>query len=260
MMESKLSTISANHRYWHKLVEALRTKDLDTLRGFLDPETAANKFCQGFFRIENGVVYYKDAPLANCLSKRIVDMMDDGFDIQPMVRFVNNLMQNPSNRAIEETYKFLEVCALPLTEDGCFVAYKRIRGDWKDVYSGTIDNSIGSRPSMPRQYVDDTCNRTCSHGLHVCSINYLAHYSGERLVAVKVNPRDVVSIPVDYENSKMRVCEYEVLQELDMATIAAFDATLSSVWKDTQPDDDESDEEYNSHYAEDEDEDDGHND
>ena len=128
-----------------------------------------------------------------------------------------------------------------------------------DVYTGTIDNRVGNVVSMPRNQVDDLSERTCSHGLHVCSIGYLTHYTGERLVAVKVNPRDIVSIPKDYENSKMRVCEYTVVQELDMSTIAAFDEALRSVWVNNPPiDDDESDEEYNSHYAEDED--DGHTD
>jgi len=30
-------------------------------------------------------------------------------------------------------------------------------------------------------------------------------------VLVKVNPKDVVSVPVDYNNTKMRVCRYEVI-------------------------------------------------
>jgi Ran GTPase-activating protein (RanGAP) involved in mRNA processing and transport len=31
------------------------------------------------------------------------------------------------------------------------------------------------------------------------------------MLEVKVNPRDVVAVPVDYNNAKMRVCEYVVL-------------------------------------------------
>jgi hypothetical protein len=33
---------------------------------------------------------------------------------------------------------------------------------------------------------------------------------GQRTVIVKVNPRDVVSVPLDCDCQKMRVCEYEV--------------------------------------------------
>lgn len=262
LLDNQLSTIPRTNRKWERLLEAIKTADLTAIRGFMNPESSANTFCQGYFKIDNGIAYYQDQPLAYCLSKRIVNMMDDGFDIQPMVRFVNNLMSNPSNRAIQETYAFLEVCNLPITEDGCFIAYKRIRDNWMDVYSNTLDNHIGNIVAMPRNQVDDVSERTCSHGLHVCSIGYLTHYTGNRLVAVKVNPRNVVSIPTDYENSKMRVCEYTVVQELDMTTIAAFDKALRSVWVGDRPmdddepdedemDDDETDEEYNDHYAED---------
>lgn len=252
LLDNQLSTIPRTHRKWERLLEAIKTADLTTIRGFMNPESSANTFCQGYFKIYNGIAYYQNQPLAHCLSRRIVAMMEEGFDIQPMVAFINNLMSNPSNRAIQETYAFLEVCNLPITEDGCFIAYKRIRDNWMDVYSNTLDNHVGNTVAMPRNQVDDVSERTCSHGLHVCSIGYLTHYTGNRLVAVKVNPRDVVSIPTDYENSKMRVCEYTVVQELDMTTIAAFDEALRSVWVGDRPmDDDEPDEEYNDHYAED---------
>lgn len=254
LLDNQLNTIPRTHRGWDRLLEAIKKVNLDALRAFVNPVSAVQTFCQGFFKIDNGIAYYQDQPLANCLSRRIVAMMEDGFDIGPMVAFVNNLMSNPSNRAIEEAYNFLEVCNLPITEDGCFIAYKRIQNNWMDVYTGTIDNRVGNVVSMPRNQVDSVSERTCSHGLHVCSIEYLTHYQGERLVAVKVNPRDIVSIPTDYQNSKMRVCEYTVVQELDMATIAAFDEALRSVWVDDRPmDDDEPDEEYNDHYAKDED-------
>jgi hypothetical protein len=46
----------------------------------------------------------------------------------------------------------------------------------------------------------------------------------------KVNPKNVVSIPADYNNSKMRVCEYEVIDELNMADIKEFDEALKAVY------------------------------
>ena len=41
------------------------------------------------------------------------------------------------------------------------------------------------------------------------------HFGGERIVIVKINPRDVVSIPTDYNDSKGRACRYEVVDEID---------------------------------------------
>src|SRR5678815_3512509 len=40
-------------------------------------------------------------------------------------------------------------------------------------------------------------------------------YSGGIMLECEVNPADVVSIPVDYDQAKMRVCKYKVLGAVD---------------------------------------------
>ena len=67
---------------------------------------------------------------------------------------------------------------------------------------------------MPRNQVDENKDRTCSSGLHFCSYDYLAHFGGERIMVLKINPKDVVSIPTDYNNSKGRCARYLVVDEL----------------------------------------------
>jgi hypothetical protein len=69
--------------------------------------------------------------------------------------------------------------------------------------------------SMERNLVDDDQNRTCSTGLHFCSQDYLRSFGGERIVILKINPRDVVSIPNDYNDSKGRCARYEIVDEID---------------------------------------------
>ena len=68
---------------------------------------------------------------------------------------------------------------------------------------------------MPRNQVMDDPNVTCAAGLHFCSIEYLNSMWGHNghTMIVKINPADVVSIPVDYNNSKGRCCRYEVIAE-----------------------------------------------
>jgi hypothetical protein len=166
--------------------------------------------------VKGGQVLYKGDPVAGVIVQRMLDMLTEGFDLTPSALFLENLMLNPSLRVVEHLYEFLEVGKLALTEDGCFVAYKAIREDWKDIHSGTFDNSIGQSPSMPRNKVDENPDRTCSRGLHVCSYDYLPHFANAdgRIVECKVNPADVVAIPRDYNNTKMRVCKYEVTRDL----------------------------------------------
>ena len=97
-----------------------------------------------------------------------------------------------------------------------FLAFKNVRNDYRDIHSGNFDNSIGQVCEMPRNGVDEDKDRTCSAGLHFCSIEYLPHFSdsnGGHTMIVKINPRDVVAIPADYNNTKGRTCKYEVVAE-----------------------------------------------
>jgi hypothetical protein len=139
-------------------------------------------------------------------------------------------MSNPSKRAVEELYGFLEKGNLPLTPDGYFLAYKKVRADFRDCHTGTMDNSVGQTVEMERNAVDDDQNRTCSTGLHFCSKEYLSHFGGHdsRTVILKINPRDVVSIPTDYNNAKGRACRYEVIGELGVHPDQAFVAPVQT--------------------------------
>jgi hypothetical protein len=80
-----------------------------------------------------------------------------------------------------------------------------------------MDNSVGMIVEMERNEVDDNKDQTCSTGLHFCSQDYLPHFgsgSDSRVVIVKINPSDVVSIPSDYNNAKGRACRYVVVGEI----------------------------------------------
>lgn len=168
--------------------------------------------------IEGGTVTFKGRPVDNTLTARMLRQLREGFDLKPMAMFLEKLMRNPSFRAVQDLYPFLEYGKMPITEGGCFLAYKKVRKDYRDIRTGTIDNSVGQVVSMARNSVDEDPNRTCSYGLHVCSFEYLASYSStpdDRVVICKIDPADVVAIPKDYNNTKMRVSRYEVVGELE---------------------------------------------
>lgn len=167
--------------------------------------------------IQNGVVLYKGAVVDNSLTERMLRMLDEGFDLVPMALFLENLMQNPSYTAVKELYPFLEKGNMPITPDGHFMAYKAVRGDFKDIHSGTFDNSVGRVCEMPRSSVDDNRDRTCSAGLHFCSFEYLPHFAhaNGHVMLLKINPKDVVSIPADYNDTKGRCARYEVVGEYE---------------------------------------------
>jgi hypothetical protein len=110
-------------------------------------------------------------------------------------------------------------------------------------------NDIGSTPSMPRNEVDDRRDNVCSKGLHFCSWDYLPHYNGHRgkVVILKIDPADVVSIPSDYNNAKGRAWQYLVWDEVDQEQARfAFDGRpvvdTSKDWDDEDPEIEEEDE------------------
>lgn len=167
--------------------------------------------------IQGNQVLCNGREITGILGKRVFDMLDNKLDVTPLLNFISNLMKNPSKRAVDETFGFVDACSLPITEDGCILAYKRIKADYKDCHSGTMDNSVGKIVSMERNLVDEDKSRTCSQGLHFCSYDYLKHFHGERIVVLKINPADVVAIPEDYQNSKGRCCSYEVIDEIPLS-------------------------------------------
>jgi hypothetical protein len=134
---------------------------------------------------------------------------------EPLVKFWRNIQQNPSVESKKDLFAFLEANKMTITDDGCFIAYKKVtrkNGKLVDCRTRSMSNEIGETVSMPREEVDSNRNVTCSSGLHVAAYNYAQFsYEGLVLLQVKVNPIDVVSVPIDYGKQKMRVCKYKVL-------------------------------------------------
>ena len=166
-------------------------------------------------RLENGVLYTKEnnQALPSELSNRIIDFSNSNAPVDALLKFWDNLKENASFNSRKMLFKFLEHNGHPLTADGCFIAYRSVRSDFKDHHTGTMDNSVGKVVEINRTEVDDNPNNTCSNGLHVATWDYASGFgSGERvMVEVKVRPQDVVCVPTDYNGTKMRVSKFEVL-------------------------------------------------
>lgn len=218
-LKNKVYTLQKSHLNFNKVKEAIKSKvSEEELMDLVDIKQSIFKFSEGKVKIEGEDFYYGDRILNNALTKRIVYMIKEGFTVEPLTKFLDNLMLNPSARAVNEFYEFLEKNKLPITDDGEFLAYKKIRGDWLDIYSASFNNAIGEVVEMERNAVDDEKNNCCSYGLHFASIDYMSNYGtsdiDDRVVIVKINPRDVVSFPIDYNRAKGRCCRYEVVDEI----------------------------------------------
>jgi hypothetical protein len=215
VVKGKPYTIASSNAAFNEVKTRLQNEDFDGIEKLFDTGAAITSFTKGSIVIKDNAVYYKGQVVHNYLVDRILAFMREGLPHKPLVAFLENLLQNPSFRAVQELYAFLEAANLPITEDGCFLAYRKVTSDYKDFYTGKNDNSIGAVVKMARNMVDEDKNRTCSYGLHFCSHSYLPCYHGGqgRVVIVKINPANVIAIPADYNNAKGRCCEYEVVAD-----------------------------------------------
>lgn len=162
----------------------------------------------GDVSVIKGVVYYKGKQVESSLTQRIVAMIKKGQPVKHMLHFMDNLYKNQSKTAISEFYDWLLNNDLPITDNGCFLAYKSVNDNYTDTHSGTVSNKPGQVIMMPRKLTQNDYNTQCATGFHVCSKQYGIY--GSKVMAVMVNPKDVISAV----SGKMRVTKYEVLMEL----------------------------------------------
>jgi len=193
------------------VLQAIREKRLNDIPALADMQSA---FEGTGIEIRDGVLVDNEKSMPKELSDRILKFKEQQLPYDALFKFWENLKKNPSYNSRAMLYKFLEHNGHPLTEDGCFIAYRGVTEDFKDVHTKTFDNKPGSVCEMPRSEVDDDPNKTCSAGLHVACFDYAKGF-GEKMVEVKVNPADVVCVPVDYNGTKMRTCRFEVVAETE---------------------------------------------
>jgi hypothetical protein len=193
-------------------IEALNNEDEEKLESLFDTSKAVEDFTDGNISVKEGCVRYKDEEIHNHVVDRILDFMRGGLPYKPLIKFLEKLMANPSRRAVNELYSFLEHKAMPLTPDGNFLAYKGVKEDFTDWYSGKFSNDVGAVNEMSRRNVCDDAYVGCSHGFHAGSLDYAESFGrGGNLMVVEINPADVVSVPNDSDCQKLRTCKYKVV-------------------------------------------------
>lgn len=224
--ETGPSVIGKSHPNFYKIKKALLAKNFLEVEEMLDVKNGYKEFSNGLIAVDGDNLIYNGTIVHNVLTQRIVEMIHNGDEAKPMLNFLVNLMDNPSEGSIDQLYTFLEHENLPITEDGCFLAYKAIKHDYTDKYTGSISNKVGEKVKMPYEEVTANPEVACSSGLHCGSIEYVRCYgnfsmdengelTGDRLVTVKVNPSDVVSVPEDSNRQKVRVYRYVVHEEIE---------------------------------------------
>lgn len=184
------------------------------------------------------IIFNGEHVLDEVLTDHLLSILDDEntpkdeTTWRALVRFIDNLYQNVNADIRKQLTRWMNFelnshagKPFAITEDGMLIGYRGCKGTVLNPVSvhagsayvngklveGNIPNSVGSVVSMPRSEVEFNPNVGCSTGLHVGSYAYATSWA-PILVKVKFNPRDVVSVPYEERNQKIRVCEFTVLE------------------------------------------------
>ena len=198
------------------------------LEGLFDE---SRKLAEHFNRLSDrisvgaGRVYFDMMPVDNAITAEILRYVSAGLDdYKPLVNFMEKIETNPLEHSRQNLFRWLEKHDFAIAPDGDFYAYKGLGTGWLssnsgraivngEVHQGRIPNRPGSVIEMPRNEVQHDPRHGCSTGLHVANWMFAKDFArGGGVVKVKVNPRDVVSVPTESNDDKMRVCRYVVIE------------------------------------------------
>lgn len=210
MVGGKPFALQSSHPTFKSLVSALKKKDWARVPKLVSVAQSVVARSAGKVALspDGKSVTFMGKAVDNNLTRFIIKYVTEGKDVIHLLRFMNNIYANPQHEAVTEFFDWFKNSGLPITDDGCFLAYKSVDDDMKDTHTHTVDNSPGQVIMMPRNVADQNWRTQCSSGFHVCSKQYGVY--GTQQMAVKVNPADVLSA----QGGKLRTVRYEVIKKL----------------------------------------------
>lgn len=211
-------------------------KDADSYRKLFDVEEAVRDLfgvITDRVRVAEGIVYFDDVRVHNTVTERILDFMEQGrTDLSPLARFMENVNDNPNEKCRETLFEWLEANKLALDDDGHVICFKGVSSNYTPSRRGPgivdgvdlgdnalIEYKPGSIVSIERS----KCNEGAAHcgvGLHVANEKFARNFNGQRVIEVRVNPRDVVSVRLDGRD-KIRCCRLRVVGDVPPGTAFA---------------------------------------
>jgi hypothetical protein len=234
LIDGELFTATDRHTGFQTILAALREGQAGSIiRDLFDATQAVARRFEALSErvtLAGGRLFFDGDPIDNALTDQVLRFIDEGVeDWRPLVNFFEKVSLNPNAHSREQLFDWLARHEFAITPDGDFIAYKGVSPGQEKAYQscsagpavvngqphtgGPVPQDIGDVVEMARSRVHHDPTQGCSVGLHVGDYSYASGF-GARLLLVKVNPRDVVSVPTDCEWRKMRVCRYKVVEEI----------------------------------------------
>lgn len=228
--DGTIKAITDEHPGFDSIVKALADKESDEkIKSLLDPANLVySKTSKVSERITlaGGTLLFDGDPVDGPLAEFIVNIAqnsDNAASYKAWISFMEKLATNPSDESKSHLFAFMTTHGLTVNPDGDIILYKGVRADGTSIHSGfgivdgkqmtgNLPNEVGSVLEFPRSKVDANRGVACSTGLHAGTFEYASDFAQGRLLTVAINPRDVVSVPSDHNDAKVRVSRYTVVE------------------------------------------------
>lgn len=251
--DGRAYSVSSSNPNFIKIKALLISGKHNEVPDLLDVRKSIEKMGNGDISIVGNAVKYQGRDIPAYQAKKLISMHRDGHkDITPYKNFIKRLDANISFRAKEEFPRFMDSQEFMIDLEGFVYAFRGLQSDYYSVMGNTstrvlkgkvnsqgqIFNGVGEEIVIERADVDDNCNRTCSYGVHVGHEEYARNWSRGKVVLVKFDPKDVVSVPTDCDGRKCRVCAYTVVSDYipseKLTEKAVYSETKEAVKTDTK--------------------------
>lgn len=238
-INGEMYVAAQDHPNWKQIVAGAVADDDSVADLFDTAQAVAKKFERVSERVTvaGGHVFFDGDEVDNSLTKQILRFLNEGQkDYQALVNFFEKVQANPQEHSREQLFRWLDKHQFSITPEGDFVAYKGVQerdGQYVSIHAGPavvngesvngyVPNPVGATVEMPRSAVHHNPAVGCSTGLHAGTFGYASGF-GKVVLKVVINPRDVVSVPTDSSDQKLRVCRYKVVEVVDNPVSTAYD-------------------------------------
>lgn len=223
---AQILTAQSDHPKWNEILDAYKKRDNESILSLISIKTVIEQYSVGALSVNSAGVTYNGRLIHSVDTERVMSFLREGLPYQPIANYMARKMLNPSSRAINELYAFLEHKFMPITPEGMIIAYKGVMDNYYSMTGskntvvlqgvvndqGQILNRIGDVIEIERSSCDDDFRNGCSFGLHAGSLAYATGWA-DRVILVEIDPKDVVSVPSDCSCQKLRCCKYKVIGE-----------------------------------------------
>lgn len=181
--------------------------------------------------VVGNTILFDGDPIQSEITGHIVRLIaeEDEHGWKALVNFLEKVQTNPEQHSRDSLFSWINGRNITITPEGDFIAYKGVQtgsNGYESINSGTatvngvvhkghIPNHEGAVIEMPRSTVEHDTAVGCSTGLHAGTWKYAHDFARSAVLVVRINPRDVVSVPTDCNAQKLRVSRYVVLNVIE---------------------------------------------